>query len=209
MRRPPEPPVRGPCRARLRSGVGVGEDLGEVDRPAFVDRAVRGDAHRDREQALLRADVGSTPVADRGEHVEVLEVRGSVVEPLVLDAIVVHDFGDPVGPAIVLLSGLGGTPLIEQYLLYGEIAMDPLAALETTLSEVYGKFTAERTEWGKAGAEVREALSFLDIGKPEKLLRDLRALGAAREQAGVRAALQQVGARSPGLGYAIDRALGR
>jgi len=42
-----------------------------------------------------------------------------------VDAIV-HDIGGPAGPAIVMLSGLGGTPLIEQYLLYGEIA--PLLA---------------------------------------------------------------------------------
>ncbi|MBM3715552.1 MAG: dihydroxyacetone kinase subunit DhaK [Actinobacteria bacterium] len=48
------------------------------------------------------------------------EVARMLVDPIV------HDFGDPVGPAIVLLSGLGATPLIEQYLLYGEIA--PLLA---------------------------------------------------------------------------------
>lgn len=48
------------------------------------------------------------------------EIAKLMVDP------VVHDFGEPVGPAIVLLSGLGGTPLIEQYLLYGEIA--PLLA---------------------------------------------------------------------------------
>ncbi|MFZ8757876.1 dihydroxyacetone kinase subunit DhaK [Microbacterium sp. HMH0099] len=48
------------------------------------------------------------------------EIARMLVDPIV------HDFGDPVGPAIVLLSGLGATPLIEQYLLYGEIA--PLLA---------------------------------------------------------------------------------
>ncbi|MFF0911934.1 dihydroxyacetone kinase subunit DhaK [Microbacterium enclense] len=48
------------------------------------------------------------------------EVARMLVDPIV------HDFGDRVGPAIVLLSGLGATPLIEQYLLYGEIA--PLLA---------------------------------------------------------------------------------
>lgn len=44
------------------------------------------------------------------------EIAALLVDPIV------HDFGEPVGPAIVLLSGLGATPLIEQYLLYGEIA---------------------------------------------------------------------------------------
>lgn len=48
------------------------------------------------------------------------EIAALMVDPIV------HDFGEPVGPAIVLLSGLGATPLIEQYLLYGEIA--PLLA---------------------------------------------------------------------------------
>ena len=44
------------------------------------------------------------------------EIAKLMVDPIV------HDFGEAVGPAIVLLSGLGGTPLIEQYLMYGEIA---------------------------------------------------------------------------------------
>ncbi|CAN3701460.1 PEP-dependent dihydroxyacetone kinase, dihydroxyacetone-binding subunit DhaK [Microbacterium sp. MM2322] len=48
------------------------------------------------------------------------EIAALLVDPIV------HDFDEPVGPAIVLLSGLGATPLIEQYLLYGEIA--PLLA---------------------------------------------------------------------------------
>ncbi|MDQ1122797.1 dihydroxyacetone kinase subunit DhaK [Microbacterium trichothecenolyticum] len=48
------------------------------------------------------------------------EIARMLVDPIV------HDVGEAVGPAIVMLSGLGGTPLIEQYLLYGEIA--PLLA---------------------------------------------------------------------------------
>jgi len=44
------------------------------------------------------------------------EIARMLVDPIV------HDFGDARGDAIVLLSGLGATPLIEQYLLYGEIA---------------------------------------------------------------------------------------
>jgi len=43
------------------------------------------------------------------------EVAKLLVEPILADF-------DATGPAIVLLSGLGGTPLIEQYLMYGEIA---------------------------------------------------------------------------------------
>jgi phosphoenolpyruvate---glycerone phosphotransferase subunit DhaK len=43
------------------------------------------------------------------------EIAAMLVDPIV------HDF-DATGPAIVMLSGLGGTPLIELYLMYGEVA---------------------------------------------------------------------------------------
>jgi phosphoenolpyruvate---glycerone phosphotransferase subunit DhaK len=43
------------------------------------------------------------------------EIAGMLVDPIV------HDFDAP-GPAIVMLNGLGGTPLIELYLMYGEVA---------------------------------------------------------------------------------------
>ena len=43
------------------------------------------------------------------------EIAKLLVDPILADF-------DATGPAIVLLSGLGGTPLIEQYLMYGEIA---------------------------------------------------------------------------------------
>jgi dihydroxyacetone kinase-like protein len=43
------------------------------------------------------------------------EVARMLVDPILADV-------DATGPAIVMLSGLGGTPLIELYLLYGEVA---------------------------------------------------------------------------------------
>jgi dihydroxyacetone kinase-like protein len=42
------------------------------------------------------------------------EIASLLVDPIV------HDF-DAAGPAIVMLNGLGGTPLIELYLMYGEV----------------------------------------------------------------------------------------
>jgi phosphoenolpyruvate---glycerone phosphotransferase subunit DhaK len=45
------------------------------------------------------------------------EIARLLVDPIVRDFA-----GDAAGPAIVLLSGLGGTPLIELYLMYGEVA---------------------------------------------------------------------------------------
>lgn len=41
-------------------------------------------------------------------------------------------------------------------LMMGEIAGDPLSSLEVSIAELYGKFSSERTEWGKASDEVRE-----------------------------------------------------
>jgi dihydroxyacetone kinase len=43
------------------------------------------------------------------------EIARQLVDPVLED----HDFTS--GPTIVLLNGMGGTPLIELYLLYGEV----------------------------------------------------------------------------------------
>jgi dihydroxyacetone kinase-like protein len=45
------------------------------------------------------------------------EIAEQLVDPILADL----DFQG--GPSIVMLSGLGGTPLIELYLLYGEVAV--------------------------------------------------------------------------------------
>ena len=44
------------------------------------------------------------------------EIAAQLVEPILAD----HDMTK--GPAIVMLNGMGGTPLIELYLMYGEVA---------------------------------------------------------------------------------------
>jgi dihydroxyacetone kinase-like protein len=43
------------------------------------------------------------------------EIAQQLVEPILADF-------DAKGPAIVMLNGLGGSPLIELYLMYGEVA---------------------------------------------------------------------------------------
>jgi dihydroxyacetone kinase-like protein len=68
-------------------------------------------------------EVGVGIHGEPGRHREPLASAHDIA-PMLVDPIV-HDF-DATGPAIVMLSGLGGTPLIELYLLYGEIA--PLLA---------------------------------------------------------------------------------
>jgi dihydroxyacetone kinase-like protein len=58
----------------------------------------------------IHGEPGRHRVALAGAH----EVAAMLVDPII------HDF-DTTGPAIVMLNGLGGTPLIELYLLYGEV----------------------------------------------------------------------------------------
>ena len=65
-------------------------------------------------------EVGVGIHGEPGRHREKIasahEIAGWIVDPIV------HDFGDGIPQdAIVLISGLGGTPEIELYLLYGEI----------------------------------------------------------------------------------------
>jgi dihydroxyacetone kinase-like protein len=64
-------------------------------------------------------EVGVGIHGEPGRHREPLASAHDIA-PMLVDPIV-HDF-DAAGPAIVLLSGLGATPLIELYLLYGEVA---------------------------------------------------------------------------------------
>lgn len=55
------------------------------------------------------------PGRRRGKLVSAKEIAELLVEPILAD----HDFAG--APAVVFVNGLGGTPLIELYLLYGEV----------------------------------------------------------------------------------------
>jgi dihydroxyacetone kinase-like protein len=55
------------------------------------------------------------PGRRRGKLVSAKEIAELLVEPILAD----HDFTG--APAVVFVNGLGGTPLIELYLLYGEV----------------------------------------------------------------------------------------
>ena len=62
----------------------------------------------------------STVPLARGRHrvplAEAHEIAQQLVEPILADL----DFTS--GPSIVMLNGMGGSPLIELYLMYGEVA---------------------------------------------------------------------------------------
>ncbi len=65
-------------------------------------------------------EVGVGIHGEPGRHREPLvgasEIARQLVDPVLAD----HDF--TAGPTIALLNGMGGTPLIELYLMYGEVA---------------------------------------------------------------------------------------
>ncbi len=71
------------------------------------------------DQMEVGVGIHGEPGRERRPLASAAEVARMLVDPIVADF-------DAAGPAIVLLSGLGGTPLLELYLLYGEIA--PLLA---------------------------------------------------------------------------------
>lgn len=65
-------------------------------------------------------EVGVGIHGEPGHHREPLMMASQAAETLV-DAIL-DDLDFTAGPVVALLSGLGGTPLLEQYLVYGEIS---------------------------------------------------------------------------------------
>jgi phosphoenolpyruvate---glycerone phosphotransferase subunit DhaK len=71
------------------------------------------------DQMEVGVGIHGEPGRERVPLASAHEIARMLVDPILADT-------DMTGPAIVLLSGLGGTPLIELYLLYGEIA--PLLA---------------------------------------------------------------------------------
>jgi dihydroxyacetone kinase-like protein len=73
------------------------------------------------------------------------EIAGMLVEPILAD----HEFGS--GPAIVMLNGMGGTPLIELYLLFGEVKRVLERAGVTVARSLVGNYI---TSLDMAGASV-------------------------------------------------------
>ena len=65
-------------------------------------------------------EVGVGIHGEPGRHREPLAGAASIAQQLVEPILADLDFTN--GPAIVMLNGLGGTPLIELYLMYGEVA---------------------------------------------------------------------------------------
>ncbi len=67
------------------------------------------------DQMEVGVGIHGEPGRERVPLASAHEIARMLVDPILADF-------DAAGPAIVLLSGLGGTPLIELYLMYGEVA---------------------------------------------------------------------------------------
>ena len=98
----------------------AGRSMGVALTSCTVPAAGRPTFELPDDEMEVGVGIHGEPGRSRVKLASAREIAKLMVDPIV------HDFGDAAGPAIVLLSGLGGTPLIEQYLLYGEIA--PLLA---------------------------------------------------------------------------------
>lgn len=98
----------------------AGRSMGVALTSCTVPAAGRPTFELPDDEMEVGVGIHGEPGRSRAKLASAHEIAALLVDPIV------HDFGEPVGPAIVLLSGLGATPLIEQYLLYGEIA--PLLA---------------------------------------------------------------------------------
>ena len=85
------------------------------------------------------------PGRSRGKLVPAHEIAELFVEPILADL----DFTG--SPTIVFLNGLGGTPLIELYLLYGEVAALLAKAGVTVARSLVGPYM---TSLDMAGASV-------------------------------------------------------
>jgi dynein heavy chain len=71
--------------------------------------------------------------------------------------------------------------------MMGEVPRDPLVALEVQLSEMYGKHTAERAEWGKASSEIREEFKSEMVKVSASLAETMKSFGGGMELAHISA----------------------
>ena len=74
-----------------------------------------------------------------------------LVEPILAD----HDFGG--APAIVMLNGMGATPLIELYLLFGEVNTRWLERPESGSRAAWSATTSPPWTWPAASVTVLRA----------------------------------------------------
>jgi dihydroxyacetone kinase-like protein len=107
--------------ALARTVSGNGRSMGVALTSCTVPAAGKPTFDLPEDQMEVGVGIHGEPGRSRVPLASAREIARMLVDPIVAD------FGaEAAGPAIVLLSGLGGTPLLELYLVYGEVA--PLLA---------------------------------------------------------------------------------
>jgi dihydroxyacetone kinase-like protein len=109
----------GPRRRRGagQRGQRQGRSMGMALTSCTVPSAGKPTFDLPEDQMELGVGIHGEPGRTAGSRSRRAEIAEQLVDPILRDL----DFQG--GPSIVMLSGLGGTPLIELYLLYGEVAV--------------------------------------------------------------------------------------
>jgi phosphoenolpyruvate---glycerone phosphotransferase subunit DhaK len=94
---------------------GAGRSMGVALTSCTVPAAGKPTFDLPDDQMEVGVGIHGEPGRERRPLATAAEIARMLVDPIVADF-------DAAGPAIVLLSGLGATPLIELYLMWGEIA---------------------------------------------------------------------------------------
>ncbi len=94
----------------------AGRSMGVALTSCTVPSAGRPTFDLPEDEIEVGVGIHGEPGRHRQPLVGASEIAGLLVDPVLAD----HDF--TAGPTIALLNGMGGTPLLELYLMYGEVA---------------------------------------------------------------------------------------
>ncbi len=122
-----------------------GRSFGIALTPCTVPAAGKPTFELADDEIEIGVGIHGEPGRSRGKLVPAAELAKLFVEPILAD----YDFTG--APVIVFVNGLGGTPLIEQYLLYGEVDKLLRAAGVTPARSLVGPYI---TSLDMAGASV-------------------------------------------------------
>ena len=101
----------------------------------------------------------ASPAGVRFRWRERREIAEQLLEPILADL----DFTS--GPVIVMLNGMGGTPLIELYLTYGEV-VEIIEKAGITVAAILSGTTSPRSRWLAAQLPCVRTRSWSDCGMP-------------------------------------------
>jgi len=104
----------------------TGRSIGLALRPATVPAAGTPTFELDEDEIEWGVGIHGEPGRERQLRAPARELAARLVDPILAD-------GLPSGPAIVLMSGLGATPLIELYVMHAEV-VDALEAAGVTVA---------------------------------------------------------------------------